>query len=183
MINTILPTSVTIGKIEYKIRSDYRDILEIISVLNDPDYDERLKTIMVLTAFYAEPELIPAHKLQEAMNVMFAFISQNDNTQNTPAGTVEWEQDFKYIIAPINRILGCEARSLDYMHWWTFLSAYLEIGDCFFAQIVNIRNKRARNKKLDKAEQEFYKRNREIIDIKPRYNEAEEQMLKSLLGK
>ena len=98
-----------------------------------------------------------------------------------------WEQDFQYIVAPVNRVLGYETRALEYdqegntggVHWWTFLSAYMEIGDCLFAQIVGIRSKKAKGKKLDKTEQEFYRKNKEIVDIKVCYTESEEALIKA----
>lgn len=57
---------------------------------------------------------------------------------------VDWGQDFKLIVAPVNRILGLEARAEKYLHWWSFISAYYEIGECLFAQVIRIRRKRLR---------------------------------------
>lgn len=81
------------------------------------------------------------------------------------------------IIAPINRIAGCEVRALEYLHWWTFMSYYREIGDCLFSQVVSIRDKKARGKTLEKQEKEFYRRNRDLIDLKTTYTEAEKDVL------
>ena len=91
---------------------------------------------------------------------------------------VDWEQDFPYIIAPINRVLGQEIRSVPYLHWWTFISAYYEIGDCTFAQIVSIRDKKARGKKLEKAEAEWYKKNQNLVDFRKVYSDTEKDFLK-----
>ena len=82
---------------------------------------------------------------------------------------MDWEQDYSLIIAPINRVMGQEIRAVEYMHWWTFLAAYNEIGDCTFAQVVRIRDHRARGKPLDKTDQEFYRRNRHLVDLKAKY--------------
>ena len=57
------------------------------------------------------------------------------------------------------------------------MSAYQEIGDCLFAQIVGIRRKLARGKKLDKSEQEFYRNNRQLVDFKRKYTEMENDIL------
>jgi len=48
------------------------------------------------------------------------------------AKLADWEQDFPLIVNPVNRVLGYEVRDCEYCHWWTFLSAYYEIGDCLF---------------------------------------------------
>lgn len=96
---------------------------------------------------------------------------------------MNWEKDFPLIVGPVNRVLGREIRDETPIHWWTFLSAYYEIGDCLFAQVVRIRDKKARGKKLDNQEKEFYKRNREIIDIKTQYSSSENELLKMWAGK
>jgi len=57
------------------------------------------------------------------------------------------------------------------------LSYYMEIGDCLFAQVVAIRDKKARGKPLDKQEREFYRRNRKMVDLKTTYTEAEQNLL------
>ena len=65
---------------------------------------------------------------------------------------MDGEQDFPFIVGPVNRVLGKEIRSLKYLHWWSFLSAYTEIGDCTFQKIVSIRSKRAKGMRLEKGE-------------------------------
>ena len=68
---------------------------------------------------------------------------------------------------------------MEYMHWWTFLSLYQEIGgDCTFAQVVSIRYKKAHGKKLDKQEREWYRKNRKIVDFKQNYTDSDKQMFK-----
>ena len=68
------------------------------------------------------------------------------------------------------------------LHWWTFLSAYSEIGDCLFAQVVRIRDKLARNKKLDKDEREWYNRNRRLVDLRQALSEREQQAVAQWTG-
>ena len=63
------------------------------------------------------------------------------------------------------------------MHWWTFLAAYREIGDCTFAIVVRIRDHKARGKALDKTDQEFYRRNRQMVDLKTKYTPQEDAVL------
>ena len=88
---------------------------------------------------------------------------------------MDWKQDFKLIVAPINRVTGREIRSLDYLHWWTFLAAYYEIGDCLFAQVVRVREQKSRGKALDNADAEFYRRNRDIVDLKTAYTQSDNE--------
>jgi hypothetical protein len=71
-------------------------------------------------------------------------------------------------------VLGYSVRDAkNYTHFWDFVGAYLEIGECTFNTIVSIRSKRAKGKKLDNWEQEFYRENKKMIDL-PKKLTAEE---------
>lgn len=185
-----LPKSVTIGEEEFSIRYDFRVILDIFEAMNDASLSNEDRALAVLQMFYIDFERLTDY--EAAMQEFFKFINGGriEEASQKAMQLVSWDQDFSYIIAPINRVLGYEARAVDYdikrntggLHWWTFLAAYLEIGDCFFAQIVGIRSKKAKGKKLDKSEQEFYKMNRDAVDIKRKYTEAEDDIIKAWTG-
>jgi hypothetical protein len=175
-----LPTSVTVNGTEYEIRSDYRKVLEICAALADPELSDQEKGIAALVIFYPEFDEMPPESYQEAIGRLFWFLNCGDDstpTQKSPK-LMDWDQDFRYIVAPINRVLGEEIRSLEYLHWWTFVGAYYEIGDCLFAQIVRIRDQRAKGKTLDKTDAEWYRSNRELVDFKSDYTTSENDVLK-----
>ena len=98
---------------------------------------------------------------------------------------MSWEKDIRHIIAPVNRVLGQEVRDIPMggLHWWTFLAAYLEIGDCTFAQIVRIRNLMAKGKKLDKHDQEWYRQNAHLVNIPVRLSQEERDFLAARSGR
>ena len=174
-----LPTSVNVNGTEYGIRSDYRAVLDILTALTDNELDDHLKTEAALEIFYPGFDEMPPGDYQEALNQCFRFIDRGQDRKekkHEPA-LMSWEQDFDIIIAPINRIAGCEVRALEYLHWYSFLSFYQEIGDCLFAQVVRIRDKKAHGKSLDKQDREFYRKNRDIIDLKTTYTESEKDVL------
>ena len=179
----LLPTSLEVGGISYSIRSDFRAVLDICAAIEDPELDNPEKALVALGILYEDFESIPPEHYQEAITQCFWFINCGEAENNTKAPKLmNWKQDFKLIVAPINRVTGTEIRSVEYMHWWTFIAAYYEIGDCLFAQVVRIRDMKARGKKLDKADREFYTRNRNIVDIKTTYTTAEQDLLKEWTG-
>ena len=185
-----LPKSVEINGENFDIRYDFRVVLDIFEALNDAGLSEKEKAFVVLKIFYVDFENITDYNV--AIQECFSFINGGAHESTAPRSPklVDWENDFTYIIAPINRVVGYEVRERDYdietntggVHWHTFLSAYYEIGDCLFAQIVSIRDKKARGKKLDKTEREFYKRNRDIVDFKTEYSAKEDALLKQWAG-
>lgn len=180
-MNYTLPTSLKLGGVEYEIRSDFRAVLDICAALNDTELNDSEKVEVALTIFFPAYETIPRELLQEAFDACMDFISCGEqNHKKKEPKLVDWEQDFRYIAPAVNRVLGQEIRALKYLHWWTFIGAYNEIGECLFAQIVGIRSKKASGKKLDKSEQEWYRKNRELVDFKHKYTESEKDILAAL---
>lgn len=177
-MNYSLPTTVFIGDEEYSIRSDYRAILDILEALSDPELSDEDKIICIIEIFYED---VPVYDLwEEAVKECFKFINMDDGeSPSKPAPRLmDWAQDFPYIVSPINKVIGKEIRSLDYLHWWTFLAAYYEIGECTFSQIVSIRSKKAKGRPLEKWEKEWYREHRDMVDFKTNYTEAEKDLLK-----
>lgn len=177
-----LPTELIIADVPYAIRSDFRAVLDILAALNDPELTPQSKSYVVLDILYKDFSSLPSTKLSEALEKAMVFINGGDTDKGhkRQLSIMDWEKDFRYYIAPINKALGYECRSLPYLHWWTFLSAYMEIGECAFSHIVAIRKKKLCGKKLEKFEQEFYLANKEVIDLKPRTTAEEADLLNQI---
>lgn len=175
-----LPRALTVNGTEYAIRWDCWTVLDVFAAMNDPELDDQERALAVMVILYPDFETIPPEDYREAINQAVWFINGGQTEERAPKRSpklVDWEQDLPYIVAPINRIIGHEIRDDATLHWWTFLSAYYEIGDCLFAQIVRIRNKRARGKKLDKAEREWYRENRHLVDLKMRFTDKDNDIM------
>lgn len=180
-----LPKSLMVCGEEYEIRTDFRDILDIMEILNDVEIKDKERGFLALLYFYPDFENMPPESYREAREQCFWFLNggkQDEQAGKKPPRLMDWEQDFPYIIAPVNRVLGHEARAVEYLHWWTFLSAYMEIGECTFAQIVHIRDMKSKGKPLEKADKEWYRRNQKLVDLKTRYTSMEEDILKQWGG-
>lgn len=176
-----LPKTLKIDDIDYEIRSDFRAILDIICALNDHDLTEQQKAIVMLQIMYIDYEKIT--NVEEALKKASWFIDcgkEYTRKEHKPT-LMDWEQDFNYIIAPINKILGFESRSAEYLHWWSFIGAYQEIGECSFSNIVAIRSKKAKHKKLEQWEKEFYLENIDIIKIKPKTSEDLQKLIDEIV--
>lgn len=179
-----LPTSLAVSGAEYEVRSDYRAVLDICAALSDSELDEQDKALAALQIFYPAFEDMPPAHYAEALRQCFWFIGCGEEARQRPAPKLmDWEQDFKYLVAPVNRVVGQEIRTMPYLHWWTFVAAYYEIGDCLFAQVVRIRRLLAKGKPLDKQDREWYRENRELVDLKTKYTEQEENILKAWGGR
>jgi len=158
-----LPTSLEIGGVGFAIRSDFRAVLDVLKAFNDPDLEDDEKAIVCLKILYEDFDKIPQEKYEEAFQKAVEFI----------------------LIPAVNKVLGTECRVAPYLHWWTFLGAYMEIGEGLFSSVISIRNKKAKGEKLEKYERTFYRENKKLVDFEKRYSEEElqeQERLKALLG-
>lgn len=173
-----LPTSLEVDGVPHEIRTDFRDILNIIAALNDPNLTDEAKGYVFLNILYKE---IPAD-IEAAYKAGMEFISAGTDDEGAPhQKLMDWEQDAPLLIPAINKVAGTEVRSLPYCHWWTFIGYYMEIGESTFSNVVSIRQKKAKGKKLDKHEQEFYRDNKSLIDIKSKLSDEEQEAHDNLL--
>jgi hypothetical protein len=186
-MNWDLPTFVKINGINHPIRNecDYRVVLDVISALNDEELTYEEKILCALFIFYEDNSKIQdAEETAIAVKEMFKIINcgeEEEQTQNNKPRLMDWEHDFKQIAPPVSRVLGYDIRTPSkYTHWYSFLGGYQEIGgDCIFATIVSIRNKRAKSQKLEKWELDFLRENRKMIDIPQKLTADEEELLNS----
>ena len=179
-----LPQTATIGGVEYQLTTDYRDVLEIIDHLNDPEKPEYLRWQIAVALFF-DCEEFPEEYLQEAMEYLAMFISCGDISAAPGPKLMDWEQDAQVIVADVNKVAGTEIRAVPYLHWWTFLSYFRAIGEGQFLNLVSIREKLRSGKKLEPWEREYYQKNPERVILKTKYSaeeEAELDELKELLG-
>lgn len=182
-----LPTSLCVGGQQWAIRTDFRAVLDILKYFSDPDYEPDEQWEICLDILYEDYSNMPAHLKEGASRQAVEFIDMGikDDGKQRPT-LMDWEKDAPIIIPSVNRVVGQEIRSMKYMHWWTFLGAYMEIGESLFSQIISIRSKRARGKKLEKWEQEFVKENSALIELKCKKQERSEEeraALNKLFGK
>lgn len=167
MIGT-LPQTLKVCDQSYKIRSDYRSVLRIISAYNDDRLSENEKVYVCLRRMYEEVEKIPrtAEAYAEALKAANEFIECKLSDDRPSPQVVNWEKDEQMIFPAINKVAGMEVRSVPYMHWWTFLGYFMGIDrDDLFGMVLTIRQKKATGKDLEKHEKEFYNANQDLCSI------------------
>ena len=180
-----LPTSVEFGGREWAICTDYRDILTILMAFEDAELTDQEKAYVCLHNFYIDFEDIPKELMQEAHEKAVEFIDHGSGKKDSKIRTMDWEQDAPIIFPAINHVAGYEVRSADYLHWWTFMGMFMEIKDSTCATVFSLRQKKARGKKLEKYEKEFWAQNKDLCVLRRKEtaeDKAEKERLKALLG-
>lgn len=178
-----LPRSLTVCGKEYEIRWDFRAVLDILIAMNDPDLDGTHKTMVMIQILYPGWREIPPGDIEEAakMACMFIDCGEKEDSKKKPK-LVDWEQDAAIIIPAVNSVAHTDVRGVKELHWWTFWAYFMEIGESVFSSVVSIRSKKAKGKKLEKWEQEYYRENKNMIDFRTKKT-AEEEELKKYFNK
>ena len=190
-----LPKTICISGKEWAIRTDYRDILNVLSMFSDSDLEkecisagispEDVKNKTMLEMMVDNFSDLPKRQYPEAAQKCVDFINFGNFKSSGPA-LMDWEKDAPILIPAINQVARTEIRAVSYIHWWTFLGYYMGIGEGLFSQVVSIRKKKAKGKKLEKWEAEFYKQNREMCRLNTKKNirsEEEKAALNKLFGR
>ena len=189
-----LPTSVTTkdGQVFHITnKGDYRVVLRCFVACDDMELASEDESVLAcLLIFYNEfndfDDLtkIPQDTLTELAMFMFNFFNcgQTDIGCKTEKKVIDWEQDEQIITAAINNVAKTEIRSLDYLHWYTFMGYYLSVGESVLSTVVSIRSKINKGKKLEKDEQQFRRDNPHYFNYnnKTRRQREDEDYIRSI---
>lgn len=178
-----LPVTIDAGGQELPIRNkgDWRMCIDVNLALTDILLDDQERFIAALIIFYDYPidEIKDVNSAAEGM-VQFLSAGIPDDGVSRPS-VIDWEDDASMIVSGINSVIGREVRAEPYMHWWTFIAAYMAIGDSTLATVVGIRDKIANHKKLEKHEEEFRRKNPGYFRHK-RQSEANKALMLEIMG-
>lgn len=165
-----LPKALEINGREYAIRSDFRDCLTILEAYQDGELSLEEKVYVAMDILYVDFAGMPQDCYEEAYKKLLWFlngggiVSSDDKRERKRL--MDWKQDAPLYFPAVNKTAGREVRQSGYMHFWTFLGCYYEIGEGLFATVISIRDKLAKGKKLEKYERDFYRDNKNLVDLK-----------------
>lgn len=173
-----LPEQLNINNTAREIRSDFRVALLIFQAFNDPELSLYEKSKVTVECLYVDPTFATS-EMEEAYKKAVWYLDGDTEIPkgdggNYPKKVMDWEQDEQIIFSAVNKVAGCETRTKDYIHWWTFLGYFNEIGEGLFSTVINIRSKLNKGKKLDIIEKEFYKENKSLIDLDKKYSNEQQ---------
>lgn len=180
-----LPGTLEVNGVGYRIRTDYRNVLQLFEAFQDPELSQEEKWIVAIYLVFEDFSCVEdvfmavrdGFDINGAVKQISRFVSAGQPDKEVlELPTYSWSQDEQMIFSAVNKVAGKEIRELEYLHWWTFLGYFMEIRESSFMDIVGIRHKLNHGKKLEKHEREFLSRNKEIIKLeKPRTKEEQEQ--------
>ncbi len=196
-----LPISVTVNNKEYPIRNkcDFRIVIQTLQCINDKDLDKENQVKCALYNFYQEiydkinlnediPNAITEWEItkldialcDEMMNIINIYENVDDSEPQKPK-VLDWEHDYNEITSAVSAVVGYSVRDKNnYTHWFDFIGAFNNIRpECSWANIISVRLKKMKGKKLEKYEQEFYNENRKKINLPVDISSEEQEWLDS----
>ena len=161
-----LPTTLKVNGRNYAIRSDYRNILTIFTAFADDELSDDEKLFVCLKRLFVDFNKVPKKEYKEAYEAAFRFIECGQQASSNSPRVLDWEKDEQLIFPAVNKVAGTEIRALPYLHWWTFLGYFQSVDhEDLLSYVLNIRQKRAKGKRLEKWEREFFNSNKALCSL------------------
>ena len=173
-----LPETAEFGGRKYQLNTDFRNILKIFSQLERGDLPESIRWRIAGLLFYS-PELAD-EDYEAGLSYLAGFLQPGEVSHAKSRKMLDWQVDASAIIAGVNAAAGQEIRLLNKVHWWTFLSWFHAMPPGELSTRVSIREKLQKGKKLEPWEQEYYRQNKQAVDLKPAYTQQENEEIKRL---
>lgn len=184
----ILPETVDIDGIEYRINSDFRISILFELLMQDDEVGKRQKLIQGLKLYYPE---IP-HNVTMAVDKMIWFYRCGKETESGGHGSgsgrakqiYSFEHDDDYIYAAFLEQYGIDLQDVEELHWWKFRALFRGLSeDTEFVKIMGYRSVKITSK-MSKEQREFYKKMQSIhaLPITDAERKADELLTEALLN-
>ena len=178
-----IPTKIFIEGEEFPIRNngDYRMVLDCFKALQDAELNPKERVFCSLLIFYENinsiADINKFPDLEVAVKEMYNFFNCGKDQsvgKRMKHRLIDWDKDSQMICSAINKVANKEVRAEPYIHWWTFMGYYSAVGESLLANVLTIRDKLMRGKKLEKHEKEFKRDNPEYFVWNARTTDDEE---------
>ncbi|NLL92507.1 MAG: hypothetical protein GX222_08900 [Ruminococcaceae bacterium] len=153
------------------ISADFRNMIQVDLILNDPDINDIEKTIASLYQLYPEiPQDIP-----KAIKGLEWFYSrgkdlsteeadlQNKNAPNQKKA-FDFNQDANYIYAAFYATYNISLTTIDFLHWWEFMALFEGLPETTLIQRI-IYWRTADVSKMDKQERSYVLKMRKQFEL------------------
>jgi hypothetical protein len=179
----LLPTSVLVEGIEYRINSDFRTSMLFEIMMQDSELEDRQKILQALSLYYKD---IPK-AVDKAIDKILWFYScgkKVESTKGTESVKVSqiysFEYDDEYIYSAFLCQYGIDLQDIQYLHWWKFKALFKALKEDI--ELVKIMGYRAMDlsKIKDKEQKMYYRKMKEMYKIPTKMDRDEKQKLDNI---
>lgn len=133
------PETVIVDGKEMKVKTSFRNILNILSLLKDSLFTEIEKQYLSLIMFYEDVPENPWEAMQEMMKFIQCYADYEEK-EGSREEAFDFEIDSSSIYSAFFQIYGIDLSNTD-MHWFQYISMFENINDGTpkFVNLMNIR--------------------------------------------
>lgn len=176
-----LPKTLEVNGKALPIRTDFRVVLNLFPMFDDQELTDAEKAYVTCKTLYA-CDIAPEDFI-EATKQAYRFIDGGDMPKTEPEKVriIDWKKDERMIMPAVSKTVGVpDIRALPYLHWWTFLGIFGEIGEGMMTTVLTLRRRQAEGK-LSKEERDFIRKHEDMVCLRTPEEEAELKELNDFL--
>ena len=162
ILTDVLPDTITIDDREYQVNSDFRTCLKTIMAFEDNELTPQEKITVMLNNIYVE---IPddVEQAEKQANLFLNGGKEGDSDESSPR-VYSFSKDANFIFAAFRQTHNIDLQKDD-LHWWEFLSLFMDLGsETTFCQLVSLR-KRLKTGKATKEERAAAREMGDLMDV------------------
>lgn len=188
------PTKIKLGDNILDINTDFRECLNIITMLEDNELTKQDKIELMLELLYKDTSKINQDNIEDAVKKAVLFLDAGENKKSSdsdeeydikPKRVYSFTQDAKYIYSAIKKSHGVDLETIEYLHWWKFVYYFFDLDEkSFFSQMIYLRSQRNKGK-LTKEEKIVYANLEDILELEnnEQYTEEEKEKIDKFMSR
>lgn len=176
-----LPSSLEVQGVQLAINADWRPCVNIMRMFERQDLTDSEKILCMVEILYVDE--VPDSMVADAAEQAIWFLNMGDDPRAKASGKTSsagrlfsWEQDLKYIISAVEHASHVSIRSQEFYHFWEFMSAFFETGECILNTLIHQR-KLKKTGKQSKMDREWWAENKDIAELKVELTTDEQEVL------
>jgi hypothetical protein len=135
----------------------------VILAFEDDQLTGYEKQMIMLENLYPQP----IEDVQAALEMGMKFLDGGKVGEDEDSGPrlFSFEKDANLIFAAFRQTHGIDLQNIEYLHWWSFLALFMDLGaDTAFCNLVGLR-KRVKSGKATKEERETAREMGDMFDV------------------
>jgi hypothetical protein len=176
-----LPSSLEVQGVQLAINADWRPCVNIMRMFERQDLTDSEKILCMVEILYVNE--VPDSMVADAAEQAIWFLNLGDDPRTKASSKTSstgrlfsWEQDLKYIISAVEHASHVSIRSQEFFHFWEFMSAFFETGECILNTLIHQR-KLKKTGKQSKMDREWWAENKDIAELKVELTTDEQEVL------
>lgn len=172
------PIYAEIGNELYEINTSYTIAVECIDVINNYDYSEEERALLVIALLYKDWEKIPQNEYNKACEIAVKYLlcGKKMKSDNKDEKDMDYKQDMNYIKVSFMSVYHLNLDDNGNMHWYEFHNLCNGLTEkCILNRIRDVRAQDLHEIK-DKKQRARIEKLQEFFALEKRLTKEEKEM-------